>query len=321
MPYGMQGAELNTAFNRTGAELPSVYDLAGNEYQFVVPDPILFTDIPEYFRNDVTNALDYIDDLGDGYVNYIVVTDSHYELSTVRNTAKIFNYLYQEGRFDKLIHLGDMVDGKGFDGTGWQRLVEDDWWHFKGHWLFTQGNHDSAWFGSSLEALASYFETTKNIRYTTDSYHDCYYYDNDDYKIRIIGSHHATGQTKTTVINEYINAAVNKGYKWLSLSHYRLDANGDRFTNAADTYGNFICHISGHRHTDTFRMVTTVGNKSMLDINLEADIQGRAYAGTNQEQCITLISINPTLEKVKVYRIGLSRVYDAKQWEFDGFTQ
>ena len=317
MPYNLSGAELNTAYNYIASELSSVFDLNGTEYSFSPPEPVSFSDIPEYFQSDVTNALTYINNLSNDYVNYIVVTDTHYDLSTTRNTAKIFNYLYQEGRFDKLIHLGDMVDSGGFDDEGWQRFVEDDWWHFKGDWLFTQGNHDSAW-STSLATLASYFETTKNIRYTIDAKHNIFYYDNPDYRIRIIGSHHYAYKDDTATLNAYVNAAINKGYRWMFIGHCRVEETADWIKDAVETYGNFICSLSGHRHTDTFRTINTA-TKSLLDINLEADIQGRPYAGTNQEQCITLVSINLTTENIKLYRIGLSRVYDGKQWEFTGF--
>lgn len=315
MPYALNGTELDTAYDVAGNSLSSVFDVNGIEYPFETPDAVLFSDIPEYWQEDVTDALSYINGLSDDYVNYIVVTDSHYDLSNTRNTAKIFNYLYQEGRFDKLIHLGDIVDGGGFNDTGWAYLVEDDWWHFKGHWLFTQGNHDSAW-STSLATLASYFETTENIRYTIDAKHNIFYYDNPDYKIRIIGSHHYGYKDDTNTLNSYVNAAVNKGYQWLFIGHYRIDASSDWVMDAAETYGNFICSISGHRHTDTFRTVSST-TKTLLDINLEADIQGQvAGAGTDIEQCITLVSINPTAKKVKLYRIGLSRVYEGNQWEY-----
>lgn len=318
MPYDINGLELNTAYNLGGTELSSVYKVDGTELPFTDPNPILFSDIPEYFQNDITAALAYINNLGSDYVNYIVVTDSHYNLSRTRNTAKLFNYLYQEGNFDKLIHLGDIVDGGGFNDTGWQYLVNDDWWHFKGKWLFTQGNHDSAW-STSLAELASYFEAP-SVRYTINAKHNIFYYDNAAYRIRIIGSHHYGYKDDPATLNSYVNAAINKGYKWLFIGHYRVDESSDWIKTAVETYGGFICSLSGHRHTDTFRTVST-DTKTLLDLNFEADIQGQVNGGvgTNGEQCITLVSINPTTENIKLYRIGLSRVYDGKQWEFTGF--
>lgn len=312
----MTGTEIQTAYSYVGAEKSSVFGVDGTEYVLVAPDPVLFSDIPSYFQQDVLDALDYVEGLGDGYVNYIVVTDSHYNLQTTRNTAKIFNYLYQEGNFDRLIHLGDMVDSGGFNDTGWNYLVEDDWWHFSGKWLFTQGNHDSAW-STSLATLAGYFEDPK-VRYTINAKHNLFYWDNDDFKIRIIGSHHYGYKDDTATLNSFVSAARNHGYKWMFIGHYRVDDSGDWIKDAVETYGGFICSLSGHRHTDTNRTLQTT-TKSLLDLNLEADVQGRAYAGTNQEQCITIVSINPTLEKVKLYRIGLSRVYEGKPWEFTGF--
>lgn len=313
-------------YNVNGESVSQSYDLVGNRaltgYKIdgtpiVLAEPILLTDVPEYFRTDITNALNYINGLSNDYVNYIVVTDSHYELEAqARHTPVLLNYLYQEGRFDKLIHLGDMVDGGGFNGLGWQRMVEDDWWHFVGSWLFAQGNHDSAW-NTSLAELASCFETRENIRYTINSEHNLFYYDNPDYQLRIIGSHHQGFKGDTDTLNSYVRAARNKGYKWIFIGHYRIDDTGDWILNAVDTYGGFICCLSGHRHTDTFRTVATPNSNSALDINLEADIQGGvAGKGVDTEQCITLVSINPTTGNVKLYRIGLSRVYSGHQWEF-----
>ena len=316
MPYDINGNELNTAYNYQGAELESVYGVDGTEYPFVNPDPnpILFSDIPEYLQQDTLDALSYVNGLSNDYVNYLVITDTHWELNRTRDAHHVFNYLYQEGRFDKLIHLGDIVDGGGFDDEGWQYLVEDDFWHFKGHWLFTQGNHDSAW-STSLATLASYFETTENIRYTINAQHNIYYYDIPSYKIRIIGSHHYGYKGDTTTLNSYVAAAVNKGYKWMFIGHYRVEEESDWVQDAVETYGNFICSLSGHRHWDTFRTINTA-SKSLLDINLEADVQG-GVAGTI---CVTIVSINPKTENIKLYRIGLTRAYSpTKQWEFTGF--
>lgn len=313
MPYNINGVELSTAYDVLGQELTSVYDIDGVEYQFEEPNPVLWTDIPEYLRQNTSDALSYINNISNDYVNYIVITDTHWELNANRDTQHVFNYLYQEGRFDKLIHLGDIVDGGGFNSNGWQYLTDDDFWHFKGHWLFGQGNHDSAW-NTSLATLASYFETTSNIRYTINAQHNIYYYDNDDYKIRVIGSHHYGYKNDTATLNSYVASAVNKGYKWMFIGHYRVDETSDWVKDAVDTYGNFICSLSGHRHTDTFRTINT-DTKSLLDINLDADIQ----AGQRNSICVTLVSINPNTENIKLYRVGLSRVYEGQQWEFTGF--
>lgn len=312
--YDISGSEITTAYDVSASELLSVYGVDGTEYPMSDPNPILFSDIPEYLQQDTANALTYVNGLSNDYVNYIVITDTHWDLNRARVAQHVFNYLYQEGRFDKLIHLGDIVDSGGFNDTGWQYLVSDDFWHFKGHWLFAQGNHDSAW-STTLADLASHFETTKNIRYTINAQHNLYYYDNDAYKIRIIGSHHYGYKGDTATLNSYVASAINKGYKWMFIGHYKVNEDTDWVKDAVETYGGFICSLSGHNHIDNFRTIST-DTKTLLDINLEADVQaGVANAGT----CITLVSINPKTENIKLYRIGLSRVYDGKQWEFTGF--
>lgn len=321
MVYNISGAELTGAYAVTEYDVDSVYSVDGVETSFAVP--VLFSDIPEWYQDDVENAVEYVNSLDDGYVNYIVMADTHYA-DAYPNAPKIFNYIFQECRIDKLIHLGDMLANSGFGSDNWNSLIDRDFFHFK-KWLFAQGNHDTSLSVDLAEAL-TYFETTQNIRYTSSEFHNIFYYDNDQYKIRFIGAHYYHHMDDTYTLERFIASAINKGYKWIFMNHFPIRnfeedaANMLWLKSMIETYGNFICCLAGHWHADNFTQKTS-GTKTFWEFVFDADISGiRETYGENSDQCVSILSINPTTEVMKIYRIGRSRKYDGKQWEFTGFA-
>lgn len=321
MVYDLNGNELVTAYDVIGNELASVYEINETEHTFA--EPILFSDVPDWYKTDIQNAVTYLNNLGDGYVNYIVMADTHYG-DAYPNAPKIFNYLYQECRIDKMVHLGDMLANSGLGSANWNALIDADFFHFK-KWLFAQGNHDTSLSADLAEAL-TYFETTKNIRYTASSYHNLFYYDNDQYKIRFIGAHFYHHMDDKYTLERYIVTAIGKGYKWIFMNHFPMgyfeedDENMLWLKSMIETYGNFICSINGHWHADNFTQKTS-GTKTFWEFNFDADISGiRETYGENSDQAVSILSINPTTEDMKIYRIGRSRKYEGKQWSFNGFV-
>ena len=322
--YDISSNELNKAYQVDGTELASVFDIDGVEYPFEHQIPVLFSDIPEWYQNDVVNALAYVNGLGDGYVNYIVMTDTHYA-DAYPNAPKVFNYLYQEGRFDKLIHLGDLIANGKFGSANWNSLIDRDFFHFK-EWLFAQGNHDTGLSVDLAEAL-TYFETTENIRYTVSASHNMYYYDNPEYKIRIVGAHFYNHMDDKETLEAYIKAGIKRGYKWMFINHFPLgymednkSENATWLKNMIETYGNFICHLCGHWHADNFTQKSS-GTKTFWQFVFDADISGiRETQGENRDQVVSIFSVNPTTQDMKIYRIGRSAQYEGKSWEFTGFA-
>lgn len=321
MVYDINGNELNTAYDVSANELTSVYEINGTEHSFA--NPVSFDDIPDWYKTDVQNAVVYLNGLDDGYVNYIVMADTHYG-DAYPNAPKIFNYLYQECRIDKLIHLGDMLADSGLGSANWNALINADFFHFK-KWLFAQGNHDTGLSVDLAEAL-TYFETTQNIKYTASAYHNIFYYDNPSYKIRFIGVHFYNYMDDKYTLERYIALAVEKGYKWIFMNHFPTwyfeenDADMLWLKSMIETYGNFICSINGHWHADNFNQISS-GTKTFWEFNFDADISGiRETYGENSDQVVSILSINPTTEDMKIYRIGRSRKYDGKQWSFNGFA-
>ena len=310
-----------------GNEIDVAYDINGN----VVYErkPVSLEDVPVYFRSDVTNALNYVDELGDDYANYLVLTDTHYN-ANCGNSSTICNHMYGTGKFDKMIHLGDFLEGGAIGSDNWNAMIDADFCHYK-KWVMTQGNHDSGIYPFSL--ATPYFES-KEVNYVSHNYKNGFYYDNTKHKIRFIGLHHML-HSSSAIRKEVENfiTSMPSDYKWCIINHYPMQVNTEWARTSCmgegaetwlkgliDMYPNFVGLFCGHLHTDEYTLANT-GTKDFHHMTLDADILRNGNIGTNNEQVITIISINPTTENVKFYRIGRSVVFESKQWEYTGFTK
>ena len=308
-----------------GNQIDIAYDIKGNI--IYENNPITLEDIPTYFQSDVTNSLNYVDELGSDYAHYIVVTDTHYS-SNCGNSSTICNYMYSTGKFDKMIHLGDFLESGAVDGNNWNAMIEADFCHYK-QWIMTQGNHDSGIYPFSL--ATPYFESNE-VNYVTHNYKNGFYYDNKEQKIRFIGLHHMlyANSSIRSEIEEFISS-MPSDYKWCLINHYPFNNGTWESTSCIssdaqtwlfrliDTYKGFIGNFCGHMHLDKYDLLST-GTTNFNQITLDADILRSGNQGTSNEQVVTIVSINPTTENVKFYRIGRSLVYESKQWEYTGFT-
>ena len=331
MIYDFYGNEISSIYSLTGEECDG-YDIAGNLLISSI-DPLPIDTVPSYFQSDVANALNYVDELGEGYVNYIAVTDSHYNLN-VGNTFKIMNYLYSQGKFDKLIHLGDLLEEDNVDSDNWISATDAGLPTYK-KWLFTQGNHDNG-IAPISQVDSLFMDST--VHYITHSYHNAWYYDNKQYKIRFIGLHHylyANSAIRQEV--EGFLESMPNGYAWIFVSHYPMlpvtekddiwkrdycmSEDAETWVKGLiDIYPRCIGIFSGHQHLDRYDLLST-GSKNFNHLTLDADIKRTGNVGTNKEQVVSILSINPTTESIKLYRIGRSEVFVSNPLEFSGFTQ
>ena len=324
--YNFKGEELTNVYNFKGNELDSAYDFKGNEIYTSI-EPISIEEVNETFRSSCLEAMEYINSLDSGYANYIVLTDTHYA-TNFGHSANVSNYLYSSGKFDKLIHLGDLLNDTNVGESDWLNMVETNLLHFEKRWLFTQGNHDNHL--SPLENATVYFEPS-SVHYTINDMHNAYYYDNTKHKIRFLCLHHYlyANSSIRNEVEEWIKYKPS-GYKWAILEHYPFN-NGtweesscigtetqSWLFNLIELYSGFIGNFCGHLHLDKHDVLNS-GTKDFNQMVFDSDASGGRTDDINGH-VITIMSINPTTENVKFYRIGRSSVYDTKQWEFNGFT-
>ena len=327
--YNLDDEEINAIYDIDGAELNTAFDLSGSEvFTAIQIQPIEIEQVSEIFRGACTDAVSYINELPDDYVNYVVLTDTHWP-SNWRHSAMVCNYLYGTGKVDKMIHLGDMVSDDNVGEAGWNAMVEDGYLHYPNQCLFAQGNHDN-----HLSPLSDALEylVPQSAHHTVHQYNNAYYYDNKKYGIRFIVLHHYL-YANSGIRDEVANWVKYKpsGYKWAILEHYPFnngtweedvcigsDAQAWLF-GLIDEYSGFIGNFCGHLHLDKYDLLST-GEKHFHQMVFNMDAKGIRADDING-QVITILSINPTAENVKFYRIGRNEVFDSNQWEYTGFTK
>ena len=320
--YNLSGEELRAVYDVNGAEIDTAYDVTGAEIYTSI-DPVTIDQVPETFQSVSVEAMEYVNGLSDDYANYIVLADTHYS-ANYGHSAKVANYLYSSGKFDKLIHVGDMLNDTNVGEADWQSMEAAGLLHFGGRWLFAQGNHDNHL--SPLADAMAYFEPS-NVHYTVSDYRNVYYYDNKKHGIRFIVIHHYMHSYNSSEVENWIKYRPS-GYKWAIINHYPFN-NGEwdedmclsadsYLYGLIESYGSFIGNFCGHLHLDSHDVLTS-GTKDFHQMTFDTDGSGGRADDING-QVITIVSINPKTENVKFYRIGRSTVY-GKQWEYTGFTE
>lgn len=270
---------------------------------------LALTDIVEWYRTPVQNALTYIDGLGSGYVHYVISTDHHIGLLNQLHSAAIVNYLMQTGKFDKSLILGDIVEGGYVTDSSYLSAKEINWDGSNGDTLFVRGNHDTY-----LDLPTVLDDFMSNIDVTWDSNHRNFYYDNTSAGIRFIGLQ--CSMFDYTWLSDVINS-LPATYVYFIITHYvnLSEAAGVEMTMSDDSMLNVLkAHqdkmfggfIMGHRHW--YYQTKLEGNAWITLLN--CDKMDNAHTGvartaeTVSEHCVTLMSINKSTKTVKFYAIG-----------------
>lgn len=312
--YDFNGNELTTIYDFTGVELVIAYDYSGNEI-FTGFEPTTIDEVSKIFQQSCLDAVEYLDSLGDGYYNYVVRADTHYPLNFC-HSGMICNYLFSNAKINKLINLGDFVNDINIGDDGWETVVNDGTLRYKNQTLFAQGNHDSHLI--PLSAVEEILLPT-SVHHAVDStYNPPYYWDDKKAKIRFIVTHHGSNYNANEVYN-WIRYRPD-GYKWAKLSHYTLANNNSGGLYDLIDEGGFVGNFCGHEHFDRLDSFQTATGTSFYNMTFDCDASGGQSDDING-QVVTIMSINPTTENVKFYRIGRSSVYESKQWEYTGFTK
>lgn len=299
-----------------------------NGVQIEIPT-IDISEIQSYFHDEITSALSYVDGLS-GYTHYVCSTDNHYNVNKF-HSAIIQNYLMQTGKFDKIIILGDIVDSGAIDDERYQKFISDSFNLMNGKILLVTGNHDSS---LDKQTVFNDFMSKANVVFDTSS--KSWYYDKAMAKIRIIG---IDFYSATAIPEAFLTSAVSglpTGYAYAICMHYTLqsaNSNWDmcwgsnveeKLLNIVNNNANksFIGFFTGHQHIDeTVKLSNNAYHSTFLCDKFENYPYYDYYnyptrtEGTDTEQAITIISINPTTKDVRFYRIGACND-DHKTWGY-----
>lgn len=334
MIYSISGNEVTKAYNCNGTAVENAYDIQGNQ----VYTDIDVTGVVSFYKQDVRNAVTYLRDLGEEYVSYAIVNDQHYNYN-YGYSPQILSALYRNNVIDKIFVLGDEVD------TGADSALLNSWLSDHNsiipYSFVIQGNHEAygdesivyPWFKTNV-----YDEMATPTNWGTED-HSYYYYDNSEYKIRFIfcdPNHDSTNQKSWL----YSTAqAIPEDWFWVLITHeapfvYTPPAPYDTYWHYRDTtlFGTFetdfatddklIGVFCGHEHCDIPQTNSGIHQETFLtDSNKKSggtDSTGLPMpirnANDNSANSVTIISINPTLRKVKLLRIGPLQYEGGADW-------
>lgn len=269
--------------------------------------------IVSYYQTAVRDAMEYVRKLGPKWVNNLVVTDTHYEARSCRNSAPILALMYSTGKFDKIIHMGDCID-LSTSATDYAAFAED-FSPFNGKMLLAIGNHDPASNATVSPTREDYYNDflsdMQGLGGTPENFN--YYYDNTEKKIRYIVHMYSPSQDNANFVGNAITS-LPAGWTYVVVNHYPQELNSRTVTahRLADTMNKrFGFFIDGHRHKDMLWTTNRIPEITMMSDCLtyptseDADLRVK---DTDTEHAITILSIKPSTGEVKTYRIGA--VYD-----------
>lgn len=326
--FNLSGNEISAVYAKDGTDLDYAYAKDGSEI-FSPIEPTSLSEVSEIYQQACVDALTYVESLGESYVNYIVLADTHWE-SNWHHSAMVCNYLFSNGRFDKFIHLGDTVSDDNVGEDGWNSMTADGYLRYPNRCIWVQGNHDAH---LSPLANAEAYLVPASAHHTSHVYNNAYYYDNKNYKIRFIVLHHYL--YGSSVIRDEVENWIKyrpSGYMWALLHHAPFNngtwaetscVGGETETwwfRLFDTYKGFIGSFCGHLHLDKTDLLQTTNETFFNQVVFDTDTKGGRTDDYNG-QSITIMSINPTTENIKFYRIGRNSVYSSNKWEINGFTE
>lgn len=275
--------------------------------------------LPEYWGDNVKDALAHVLVLGDDYVHHLISTDNHYNIN-YRKSPDIMALLQDTGLFSRVINLGDVTDSHT---QAQADNVLADYAPFVGNMLFAIGNHDDSGAGSE-SVLYPLISGDDSLQGTPESFN--YYWDDEDYKIRYIVYNSPNVASFTPIYNWA--TGVPDGWTVLILSHYAGMSFMSDFsqeepvsTETRTPYAKnlrpffmandnkfFAGWIAGHEHTDSLAVDTPFGVIHQAVLNNDGHsndaVPWPKTQGTATEQAVTIMSINPKAKIVKFYRIG-----------------
>jgi hypothetical protein len=337
-------AEISVYVNGTGGiakqaiysaeESGGVVTLKNDAGESVVQFPVGVSgdiEIPAYWEQSVSDTIAYVKTMRvNGYSNHIVITDQHYT-DNKRHSAAIANRLFQSGFFEKIIMLGDIVDSGTTDGDNYKNLLADDYARNSANMLLVTGNHD---VNLDKSVVFNDFVTGNSVVFCSNQYSYCWVWNDDIYKVRYIGIDRSSTYVQYAwLAKAIINAPED--YHICILTHYTMPANPAWTMNwetdiatALNTLLGMIGHpfvgyVCGHQHIDE---TDTLDNGGYLTTLICDRFDNQHYyqyydyptkvEGTDSEQALTILSVNPDTRDVRFYRVGSCCNSDHKNWGY-----
>lgn len=291
----------------------------------LVFDDIRLEDIVSYYQEPTQNVANEINALGDEYVSFVAVADTHGS-NNKNNSQNIIRYLLKNTKANRLFHLGDISAGN------WSEHEYRTWFAPFENCIpkvfVALGNHDLS--NTTMEDVSVIYDdllANKNYLYGNPE-RFYYYFDDTTRKIRYLVINTSDGNQNQVTNNQidWIADSVqlpSTEWKLIAFGHMDIMPNDPimngwnthsetPITNAlSSTNGTIIGYFCGHEHCDLIQKVNDKFYEIMLlndncskDTTFEEITNPERVAGTISEQALSVISINTTTGDVTIMRIG-----------------
>lgn len=297
-------------------------------------DSLDVSTLPAYWEESVKDGLRHTLTLGDGYVHHLVTTDNHYN-ANYRKSPLIMQVLQSTGLYGRVVNLGDITD------THAQAQADNvlaDYQPFLGNLLFAIGNHDD-FDGGVNSVLYPLIKDDTSLQGSPETFN--YYWDDTTHKIRYIVYNSVSNNSSFSTISGWAQG-VEDGWSVLILSHYAglpFMSDYSQTTPVKTTHSTFAKNleyfflsnhqkylagvISGHEHTDSLATAAPFEILHQAVLNNDGHSNDAKpwpkTSGTDTEQAVTIMSINPTTKDVRFYRIGKVTSY-GRSWGYSYAT-
>lgn len=327
--YNKNGTVILAAYNKTGNLLAQAFDKNGDSVFPDTPGKYGIDNVVEYFRTDTLSVASEIDSLSDDWTNFVFVTDTHGSANKQHSQA-IALYLLDNTNAEMIVLNGD------YSASDWSKTQYDAYMKpfldsgLSGKIYATMGNHET-YGGGTAEAKQSIYndflaDKTNIIGSPQDIY---YYFDDSQNKIRYMfintsegGETSMTATHRTWIANNVVLPASD--WSLLVIGHVNLlkmanvtymnESNGAAIVTAIENCnGTIIGYLCGHQHIDYSEKL---GNFQHTTITCDRFENSNYYdgisitnrvAGTNTEQSVSVVSINPKTRNVVIRRVGAGR--------------
>lgn len=268
--------------------------------------------IVEWYQQPVRDAYAHVESLGDGWSHHVVMSDMHYP-HNYRHSIAMAKALQATGRFGKILMLGDNVD---INDASLIDQIEEDGLEV-GDALIVTGNHDK----TASIVVEPYKRLIGDGAVYGDETNMAYYYDATAEKIRFICLDVDTKTVTEAWVRECIDT-MPEGWSAIILSHFAATTpyrNGNAlsatngttvnaaFKDAVTPYNvtgdptRVAAWLHGHYHGDAH---THIIGLNQLTYATDCYKSRSDVAGTENEQALSILSVNPTAHEIVSYRIG-----------------
>lgn len=283
-------------------------------------DTIKIEDVATYYQEATLTTADELNALGDEYITFITVTDTH-GVSNKSNSQNIIRYLLKNTKADKLFHLGDSVT------STWEKsdfkLYFDSFNNCNQQIFYSLGNHET--YSNSIDYLSTIYETLladkNNLKGNPGHFY--YYFDDDARHVRyLVINTSDTSDEQLLWIKENVKLPSDE-WKLIVFGHMDIREN-DPITHEwiaprakditealSSTNGTIIGYFCGHEHCDLiqkldnkFYEVILLNDSCAKDATFSEITNPERVAGTDSEHAVSVVSINTKTGQVDIRRIG-----------------